>query len=453
MKPEVEVAVIGAGVAGLAAAAVLRRAGREVLVLEAGERAGGAARSERIDGHLVERGPNTFRVPPAMDAFLREHALGDVLVAANPVGRERFLLRGGALVPVPMDPLAFARTPLLSARGKLRLLGEPFVRRGDPSGESVAEFATRRFGAETCDALIGPFLTGVYAGDERQLGAEAVFPALVDAERRSGSVVRGLLRGALARGRVRGRAGTWSARAGVAELTDALAMALGSALRLRAPVSGIAFEAGSYVIEVAGDSTGPPVRSSGLVLATPAPAAARLLADLDPDAAKATGALAYAPVASVSLSLAHGTSRVPLRGFGYLVPRGEGDALLGCLFPSQLFPGRAPAGHELMTLLAGGVRRPDALDWPDDRLVAALTDELDRALGLREAPRALAITRWREAVPQPGRDHVRTLASVRAQLAKFPRFALAGAHTDGVAFGEALASGVRAARALAEARA
>jgi oxygen-dependent protoporphyrinogen oxidase len=450
--PDVEVAVVGAGVAGLAAGVALRAAGREVVVLEAGARAGGAASSERIDGHLVERGPNTFRVPAATDAFLRAHGLDALLVEAAPAARARFLLRGAALVPVPMGPLALARTPLLSVAGKLRLLAEPFVRRGDGRGESVAEFATRRFGREALEALVGPFLTGVYAGDERRLGAEAVFPALVAAEQRAGSVVRGLVARALrARGAPRGRRGTWSAAEGVAALTDALAGRLGPALGLRNRVSEVRPEAGGLRLELEGPCGGTTLRARRLLVATPAPEAAALLAGVEAEAAKALASVEYAPVASVSLSIARGSTRVPVRGFGYLVPRGEGDALLGCLFPGQLFPGRAPAGRELLTLLAGGVRRPEAVrSWSDERLVASLVGELERALGLREAPRVLAVTRWPRAVPQPGREHRRLVADARRRLAGAGRIALAGAAWDGVAFGDALASGAAAAQWLKE---
>lgn len=450
---EVECAVVGAGIAGLAAATTLRAAGREVVVLEAAAHAGGAARSEWIEGHLVERGPNNFRVPPAMDTFLRAHAVDGLLEAASHASRERFLVRGGALVPVPMDPIAFARSPLLTTGGKLRLLAEPFVRRGDPRGESVAAFAKRRFGCETRDALIGPFLNGIYAGDETQLGVESVFPSLAAAEARSGSVVRGLLAQALRRDRApRGRAGSWSARGGIGALVDALAAPLGAGLRLAAPVSGITFEAGRYHLAIATESGETELLARGLVVAAPAAAAATLLAALEPDAAKALAAIVYAPVASVSLSIGARATRETIRGFGFLVPRGEGDALLGCLFPSEIFAGRAPAGRALLTLLAGGVRRPEALDWNDDRLVAALVAELDRVLGLREAPQRLAITRWRRAVPQPGVDHVRCIAALRERIGSRPRLALAGAHLDGVAFGEALVSGVRAAEQLLEDR-
>ncbi len=443
---DVDCVVVGAGAAGLAAATTLRAAGREVLVLEAAARAGGSAWTERCDGYLVERGANAFRLGPGALTFLRAAGLEALALPAAPASRERFLLRGGRLVPVPMGPLALARTPLLSARGKLRLLAEPFVRRGDPSGESVAEFATRRLGPEVVSALLGPFLTGVYAGDETRLGAEAVFPSLVAAERRSGSIARGLLASAFDRGRPRGRAGSWSTADGLQGLIEALATPLGPALRLSSKVSEIRFEDGVYYIEIEGQSS---VLSGAVVVALPAPVSAPLLASLDPEAARELAAIEYAPVASVSFGVDPGALRERVRGFGFLVPRGEGDALLGCLFLSELYPGRAPAGRQLVTLLAGGTRRPDLLGEPDDRLRAMLLRELDAALGLRGDPTPLGVVRWPRAVPQPGRHHGRTVASARARLARFPRLALAGASFDGVAFGDALASGAAAAARLA----
>jgi oxygen-dependent protoporphyrinogen oxidase len=448
MTADVDIAIIGAGAAGLAAATALGAAGREVVVLEAAGRAGGSAWSERRAGYLVERGANAFRLGPGALAFLRAAGLEARLLGASPASRERFLLRGGRLVPVPMSPWAFARTPLLSARGKRRLLAEPFVRRGDGSGESVAAFATRRLGAEAVEALIGPFLTGVYAGDERRLGAAAVFPSLVEAEARRGSITLGLLTASFARGRPRGRPGSWSTADGLGGLIGALAGAFGDALRCSAQVSRIRFEDAAYHLEIAGQSASEEIRARGLVLAVPAASGSTLLEPLTPVRAKLLGTLAYAPVASISLGFAVDALRERVRGFGFLVPRGEGDALLGCLFPSELFPGRAPAGHALLTLLAGGTRRPDVLDWPDDRLLAALLRELDTALGVRGEPILLGVARWPQAVPQPGPDHARLVGSVRQAAYQFPRLELAGASYDGVAFGDALASGAAAAARL-----
>lgn len=438
--PDADVVVIGAGAAGLGAAAALHAAGREVLVLDAGDRPGGVMRSERCEGFLFERGPNTTRIPAAARALLQRAGLEGALAKASPESRARFLLRPEGLVPVPMSPLAFARTPLLSGAGKWRMLREPFVPRGEGASESVAAFVERRLGREAVEALVGPFLVGVYAGDEGQLGAEAVFPSLVSAERESGSVVRGLLRRAL-RGGERGLPGTWSAHDGLGGLAERLARPLGPALRLGACVDALAPEPPGWRVELASG----PLRARAVVLAAHAEGAAALLAPLDAEAGAFVRALPFAPIVSVALALPAGASARPPEGFGFLVPRDCGLELLGALFMSRLFPGRAPAGSELVTAMIGGLRWPAALDAPDDALLARVYAGLERALGLREAPRALAVTRWARAVPQPGPGHPAAVRAIRARLAHLPPLALAGACWDGVALGEAMASGARAA--------
>jgi oxygen-dependent protoporphyrinogen oxidase len=438
-----DVVVIGAGAAGLGAAAALHAAGREVLVLDAGDRPGGVMRSERSEGFLYECGPNTTRIPADALALLRRAGLEAALAKASPESRARFLLRRDGLVPVPMSPLAFARTPLLSRAGKWRMLREPFAPRGDGASESVAAFVERRLGREAVDALVGPFLVGVYAGDERRLGAEAVFPSLVSAERESGSILRGLLR-RLLRGGERGLPGTWSARDGLGGLAALLARPLGPSLRLGERVLALAPEASGWRVELASG----PLRARAVVLAANAEGAAALLAPLDADGAAFLRALPFAAIVSLALALPAGATARPPEGFGFLVPRDCGLDLLGALFMSRLFPGRAPAGSELVTAMIGGLRWPAAVDAPDDVLLARAAAGLDRALGLKETPRALAATRWARAVPQPGPGHPAAVRAIRARLAPLPPLALAGACWDGVALGEALASGARAARSV-----
>ncbi|MEE8581265.1 MAG: FAD-dependent oxidoreductase, partial [Myxococcota bacterium] len=151
---DAEILVLGAGVAGLAAALMLEARGRDVLLIDAADAPGGVMRSDRVGGFLVERGPNTIQVKPPLRALLAEQGLEAALTRAAPESRRRCLVRGGRLIPVPMNPLSFATTPLLSARAKWRLLGEPFVRSGDPSTESVSEFIGRRLGEEVVSSLV-----------------------------------------------------------------------------------------------------------------------------------------------------------------------------------------------------------------------------------------------------------------------------------------------------------
>ncbi len=446
---DADVIVIGAGAAGLAAGLELRRAGLEVVVLEAGDRPGGALRTDTVRGHLVERGPNTLQAKAPALELLRAHGLESALVAAKPASRLRFLFHGGRLEPVPSGPVAFVRTPLLSVRGKLRLAAEPFVRRGDARSESAAEFMARRFGSEVVERLVGPALTGIYAGDETQLGADAVLGFATALERSHGSVVRGALAGALRRRAApRGLTGSFSLPTGLGGLASALAAPLGEALVLGARVEALARDGAGFRVEVGGGRGARELHARGVVVAAPAPEAAALLKAIAPDAAEAAARVTYVPVVSASLSVDPRDARERLEGFGFLVPAGAGLRLLGCLFMSRLFAGRAPAGRVLLTCLVGGARWPEALDEPDAALLARLHDELGSTVGLRGAAEPLGITRWPRAVAQPGRDHPALVAALRRSLAPLPGLTVAGAWLDGVSIADTLACGARAAHEL-----
>ncbi len=443
--PDLQAIVVGAGAAGLSAALELRRRGHETLLLDSGDRPGGVMRSDRKSGFLFERGPNTMMVKGPALSFLQRHGLEAALQPARPAARNRYLFHDGQLTAVPMNPFAFAASPLLTGKGKLRLLAEPFVRRGDGGGESVAEFVDRRLGREVVERLVGPFLIGIYAGDERRLGAEAVFPSLVEMERESGSIVRGALARMVRPRGERGLRGSYSSPDGLGGLAGQMARELGEGLQLETRVASIRREAGSWIVSVAREGAEREIRAGALVLATDAASAAGLLRDTDAETASALDAIEYAPVASVPLSVAPGDARHPIEGFGFLVPREAGLDLLGALFMSRMFPRRAPEGLELVTGMIGGARWPGVVDAGDDEILERVHQGLDRALGLRAAPEALAVTRWPRAVPQPGPHHARMVRDLRARLARHPGLSLAGAYLEGVSVADTLASGVRAA--------
>jgi oxygen-dependent protoporphyrinogen oxidase len=440
-----DVVVVGAGIAGLAAGCDLAREGLEVLVCEAASRPGGVIESVRRDGYLLERGPNTFRVSAPFASLLERHAAGDRLVGAAPTSRERFLLRDGRLLPVPLGPLGLVTTPLLSPRGKLRLLGEPFVARGDASGESVADFVTRRLGREVCESMVGPFLVGVYAGDERRLGAESVFPSLVAFERSHGSIVRGAVASAFRRREEAARPGIFSGSEGAAAVVEPLATALGSRLLLDTRVHGLSRDGDGWRLELSGPEGSAVVAARGLVLATQAPHGAELLAPVDADASCLLSQIEYAPVATVALGVDPAQASQAVRGFGFLVPGRSSEPLLGCLFMSQLFPGRAPEGRELLACMLGGLRRPEIVEETEEELARRASEAVTRLLGLRGEVRPLGVTRWPRAVPQPDPEHPRRMRAVRDRLAALPPLALAGAYVAGVSVPDSAVSGASAA--------
>ena len=407
------------------------------------------------EGYRVEAGPNTFLAKAPFCAFATRHGLWPLLEAAEPESRRRWLFQGGRLVELPHGLGSAISTPLVSRAAKWRILREPFVPQGDGARESVHDFVSRRLGDEVATNLVGAFLTGVYAGDERTLGAEAVFPSLVDWERSHGSIVRGALAQALAARRSgsggdaeKGRRGTWSARGGLGVLAQHLADSLPGPVLLETTARELARDARDWRITLSGPDGDRDVRARAVLVATPSAAAAGLLRGPLPEAAATLDAIPYAPIVAVGLGADPAAARGEIEGFGFIVPRSADLRLLGCLFMSRLFRGRAPEGRELLHCMLGGVRWPAAVDQTDDEILDCVLGDLDRTLGLREAPKTLTLERWPRAIPQPGVDHLRRVEGVMRAVADTEGLALAGSYVAGVSVADTLESGVRAAGEL-----
>src|SRR5262245_9651722 len=443
---DVGAVVVGAGIAGLGAALELQGHVGEVVLIDASDRPGGVLRTDHVAGFVVERGPNTFRVSPSFRGAIASLGLEDEILRARPASRMRYVYRDGELVPAPLSPLAFARSPLLSRRAKLRALAEPFVRRGDAGGESVAEFVRRRLGPEVLTNLVAPFLTGVYAGDAEQLGAETVLADLVELERDHRSIGRGALSRALSRRRPRGLPGSWSGAQGLGPFARAVSRRLGDPPALGTRALELVWLGSRWRVSLVGRAGETTLLTHRVILATPAREAARLLLDVDTEAARLLDGIEHAPLVSLPIGVDPAAVRRRIEGFGFLVSADAGLSLLGCLFMSRLFPDRAPPGRELLHCMLGGRRWPAAVAEPDDALFARALADLDRTLGLSGEPLALGLARHERAVPQPGRDHAKRIAAIRGLLRARPGLALAGAYLGGVSVGESFASGVGAAR-------
>jgi oxygen-dependent protoporphyrinogen oxidase len=449
--PQVGAIVVGAGIAGLAAALELQSAGCDVLVVDPSDRPGGVLRTDHRKGFVVESGPNTAAVDATMLDFLDRRALAGGLLRAAPASRKRFLFRGGRLVRVPDSVWRLATTPLLSARAKARVLTEPFRRRGASESETVAEFVGRRLGREVTSALVGPFLTGVYAGDEEQLGASAVFPRWVDREQRWGSLALGGLAGMLGRRQPRGLPGSYAIEQGFGPFARRLAEGLVEPPALGTRAAFIARDGARWHVDLTSASGDLALSAARVVVAAPAHAAADLVRGLDGEMASALAGVSYAPIVVAPVGVEKGRAREPIEGFGFLVPREESRGMLGCLFVSQLFPGRAPAGFELLHCMLGGAHWPDMAHLPDSAIETGVAEELSRTLGLADAPPPLSIVRWPRAIPQPAPDHRARMKWVSSRLGELPGLALAGSYVAGVSVANSLASGLVAASRVLDA--
>ena len=180
MPSHTDAIILGAGISGLTVGFYLAEKGLRVRILEKSPIVGGAIRSERRDGFLIEFGPNTvLDTTPLLGGLFQKLGIASERVDASPQAKNRYIVRGGQLHALPTSPLAFLKTPLFSTSAKLRLLLEPFISRApEDREESLAEFVTRRIGPEFLDYAINPFVAGVYAGDPAQLGVQSAFPKL-----------------------------------------------------------------------------------------------------------------------------------------------------------------------------------------------------------------------------------------------------------------------------------
>jgi len=459
--------VIGAGIAGLGAARAAWEArgrvpgGLEVLVLERERRVGGKAVTRRQDGWLFETGPGAIQgSEPELDRLVRAAGLEAARLASAPAASRRFLYRAGRLREVPLHPLAFLRSGLLSPLGLLRLACEPLVpvRRDGPE-ESVHGFAARRVGEQAARRLVGPIVTGVYAGDPERLSLPAAFPRMAELEGRYGGLIRGMR--ALARrppgpdGERRGPAGAGlsSFPEGLSQLALALCERSGFAVRtgaraaavLRAPgAPGVSARPGAPIGWRVALESGEALQADAVVLAGEAWSMAGLLQESAPELAGLLGAVRHPPVAVVGLGYAPPDAARAPSGFGALVARGEPVRLLGCLWDSAVFPGRAPEGHLFVRCLYGGVLDPQAAHRSEGELVAAARADLGLLLGITGTPQYSSVAHWERAIPQYELGHLERRRRLAEQLAACPGLHVCGNHLDGVAFPKAAASGVAA---------
>jgi len=459
---DLDLLVVGGGVSGLALAreTLLRRPDWSVAVIEAEDRPGGTMRSDRAAGCLCEWGPNGFltNVPHTWDLAV-DLGLADRLLPAHSNAEKRFLWVKGGLKPLPMKPGAFFRSDLLSLRGRLRVLAEPFMPKGPSSGdESVYSFASRRIGSEAASVLVDAMVSGIYAGDPENLSLKAAFPKMAAMEERYGSLVRAMI--ALMRERKRARKAAPAAGGGpmgpggsltsfdegMEVLIARLAEILGTRLSTGTRVAAVARTADGYRVSLESRGDLRSVTARNVVLAVPSYAAASIVKDVAPRLAWRLDEIPYAGITVACLIYERDQIAHPLDGFGFLVPRGQGPRILGCIWTGSIFPPHVRGRHVLMRAMVGGARDPEGAILSEGRTVDLVHGELDRTLGgIKGRPAEVRLYRHPKGIPQYVPGHPERLRAIGDDLAALPGLYLAGNAYRGIGVNDC----VREARELA----
>jgi len=449
------IAVVGGGLTGLTTAWRLHQAGHRVTVFEKGSQVGGAIISRRQDGWLVESGPNSLQETPEVAALITELGLSDQRALVSPAAKKRFIVRDGRPVMVPLSPAGLLTSPLFSVGARLRVLTELLTRpRVRTTDVNLAAFVASHFGREIVDYGLNPFVAGIYAGDPEKLSARYAFPSLWQLERSHGSLLRGLRARAAerrARGEASGLVPIISFKQGLQSLPLALAATLpAGTVQTDATVTSLIPGQPWKLIWTRAESV-QTAEFDAVVLALPAAGLASLVfSTLGERSLASLDHIPQPPVSSLFLGFKREQVAHPLDGFGVLVPAREERSILGVLFSSSLFPGRAPDGHVALTVFAGGMRQPETGRLETANLLARVLPDLRDLLGVTGEAVFTHHTFWPKAIPQYNLGHERFLEPLTRIEARHPGLFIGSNARDGISLPDCLKSGAEAARKTGE---
>ncbi len=443
------IAIVGGGITGLSAAWELQKRGIEFTLLEASDHWGGKVISSKLElnnkAHfLVEGGPDTLitRKPEAWELAI-ELGMLDQIVNPGSETSGTYVLDNASLHPIPVSPSKFIRSPLLTVRGKLRMLAEPFQpARRDDEDESLADFVRRRLGHEALDKFIGPVLGGIYNTDPETQSIMVSSPIMREMEKDGGSLIAGALKRSFRSGKNKKTniPRFISFKNGLQALTDELARQLKGGLRLNARVEKIIRDENGYRIFIAG---GDNIHADGVILAALANQTSEMIKEISAEASQQLSAIRHQNIGT--LSLVYRESDIPSKPVisGLMIPRREKRMIDAVTFTSRKMPERSTAGYAVLRIFIGG-GAPEMVEFDNDRLIQSVQKELAELLGITAAPQTWTAFRWQCGFPQAHVGHLKRVDEIEKILP--PTLALAGSSYRGIAVPDCIHQGREAAR-------
>jgi oxygen-dependent protoporphyrinogen oxidase len=432
------IVVLGAGVTGLTIAHYLNRQRRGFCVIDTNLQPGGVIQTLEKNGFFYETGPNTGLIShPEVVSLFDQLADKIVVEQGNDLVKRRFVLKNGKWCPLPYNAWVAITTPLFSWIDKFRILGEPWRKPGTNPHETLAELVLRRMGKSFLDYAIDPFILGVYAGDPNLLVTKYALPKLYALEQEYGSFIKGAHKKAkLPKTELEKRTNkaVFSIRGGLVQLTNALYESAGKEhFRLGASdVLVMPLENGGYQVSYKTDGQEHVITADKVVTTFGSVGLNHTLPFINGQTMKHLTNLRYARVIEVAVGF-NQWKGIPLNGFGGLIPHREKRRILGVMFMSSLFKGRAPEGGALITIFMGGVRNDALCDCSDDEVRMILKEELTDLMQLKSfEPDLLEIKRYSHAIPQYEASSKERFEAIAEVESSYPGLHIAGNLRDGI---------------------
>lgn len=435
---QVEVVIVGGGISGLSALHFLRQLKPElsVALYEKADRLGGTIGTDHIDGYSLDWGPNGFLDREELTLRLADElGLADKLERAGANVTNRYILRGGKLRPVPMSPPKFMMSNILSWRGKLRLLFEPFARpRPEGIDESIYDFVKRRIGTEAADYLVQPMVSGVYGGVASRLSLKSCFPVMREMEDEYGGLFKAMIakaRIAKAKRKAQKQTGSpagpggWltSFEGGLSVIIDRFEERYAEHIALGTGVSKITQGESCALVEL---SNGEVVSARHLILSLPAYQAAVITKELSATLSNCLAQIEYAPISVVCLGYDASQVGLALDGFGFLVPAKEKKRILGSIWTSSIFANRAPDGCVQLRCMVGGDGDHESAALSEVELVTLVRSDLDEIMKITGEPKLTKVYRWAQGIPQFKVGHSDIMADIEQELDRLGNLHLTG---------------------------
>lgn len=389
-----QVLVLGGGISGLATSWFLHKAGIPFSLIEKDNKAGGVISSSNIEGTIVDYGPNSLRDKDGeLRALANEVGLEDDLIKISEAFKTRYIVRDRELQELAPSPKTLFTTKVLSTKGKLRVLAEPFISSGTAEDESVGAFLERRIGKEAVDYLVDPVFSGIYAGDIYRISKKEILPGLAENEQMFGSLVMGTLRSKKEKSEVKPL--VLSFKKGVQQLAEALEAKLKDHICYE-EVIGINKEAAGFKVQTDKKE----YHASHVISCLPAHTLPSLLGNFETGLKETFEQIRYSPMLSTQIIFRKEEIDFKKSGFGFLIPRAENIRLLGAIWKTSIFPELSDEGHFHFTLMTGGAHDASILNEPTDKVEKEILNEFSELTGIKQEPMYIRSVLWKKAIPQ-----------------------------------------------------